>query len=71
VSRNPAITPKMQRAMDTVDALVALMQVVDKRDPRFMVTMRRYGLLNAIEAVMNANADVMGEVAAEYAKRGI
>jgi hypothetical protein len=60
----------MRRAKGAVDALLARMQATQKSDPRFMASMRRYGLIDAIQGMLSANADLMDEVAAEYRKRG-
>ncbi len=52
------LTSLAQRATNAVDALFARMKEVDRRDPRFMSTMRKYGLIQLVQETLNAGADV-------------
>jgi hypothetical protein len=58
-----------QRASAAVDALFALVMQIDRSDPRFTATMRKYGIIQAIQETLTTGADVMTAIGSQIRER--
>lgn len=65
------LSPAQQRAWLAVDDLFAAMKEIDRRDPRFMAAMRKYGLIERIQELLSASAAASDEVAALLQEKGL
>jgi hypothetical protein len=52
-----------QRVHAAIDGLFNAMKDVEGRDPHFMATMRRYGLIQRVQELMEANASLSDQIA--------
>jgi hypothetical protein len=59
------------RVHAALNALLAVMQDVERRDPRFMARMRQYGILPRLTDLTNAQGELSGQVARIFREHGI